>query len=352
MNFASDNAGPAHPSVIEALIRANEGHAMPYGADPLSQQVAQSIRDLFEAPQAAVYLVATGTAANALALASLCQPWQTVFGTDVSHIHEDECGAPEFYSGGAKLTLVPSENGKMTREALAEKIAAEETRGVHGVQRGPVSITQVTEKGTLYTLDEIAEIAALAKSYNLPVHLDGARFANAIAALGCTPADMTWRAGVDAVSFGGTKNGLMGVEAVVLFNPDKAWELELRRKRGAHLFSKHRYLAAQMQAYLEGDLWLELARRSNAAAAELAAGLAALPGADLLYPVEANILFPRFPRGLHRRLHDAGAQYYLWDGTLDGPDDAPLTARFVTDWTADSARVQGILAAAAPATAV
>ena len=343
MNFASDNAGPAHPSVLEALIRANEGHAMPYGADPLSQDVAARIRDLFEAPDAAVYLVSTGTAANALALACLCQPWQTMFGTEVSHIHEDECGAPEFYTGGAKLTLVPCEAGKMTRDTLAEKIAAEETRGVHGVQRGPVSITQATEKGTLYTLDEIAAIADLAKSYGLPVHMDGARFANAVAALGCTPAEMTWRAGIDALSFGGTKNGLMGVEAVVLFNPEKAWELELRRKRGAHLFSKHRYLAAQMQAYLADDLWLDLARRSNAAAAELATGLQSLPDADLLYPVQANILFPRFPRALHRRLHEAGAQYYLWDGTLDGPDETPLTARFVADWTADSARVQGLL---------
>jgi threonine aldolase len=349
MFFASDNAGPAHPAVLDALIAANDGHAMPYGTDPLSEAVTARIRDIFEAPQAAVYLVATGTAANALSLACLGQPWQTVFCTDVAHIHEDECAAPEFYSGGAKLTLVDNVNGKMPIDGLTSAIGAEETRGVHGVQRGPVSITQTTEKGTLYTLDEIAKIARIAKSHGLPLQMDGARFTNALVALGCTPAEMTWRAGIDALSFGGTKNGLMGVEAVVLFNPDKAWEFELRRKRGAHLFSKHRYLAAQMQAYLEGDRWLDMARAANAAAAIMAEGLAARPDTELLYPVEANILFPRFPRKVHRRLHDAGARYYLWDGTLDGDGDTPLTARLVADWTADATRVQAFLDAMGPA---
>ena len=349
MFFASDNAGPAHPAVMEALAAANEGHAMPYGGDPLSGAVAERIRALFEAPEAAVYLVATGTAANALALACMSQPWQTVFCSDVAHIHEDECAAPEFYSGGAKLTLVPHDLGRMPLDRLAAAIAGEETRGVHGVQRGPVSITQVTEKGTLYTLEQIAAIGALAKGHGLGLHLDGARFANALVALGCTPAEMTWRAGVDAVSFGGTKNGLLGVEAVVIFDPAKAWELELRRKRGAHLFSKHRYLAAQMGAYLEGGLWLDMARAANAAAARMAEGLAARPDTELLFPVEANILFPRFPRRVHQRLHEAGARYYLWDGPLDGDGDEMLTARLVADWTADAARVDGFLEAMGPA---
>ena len=339
MHFASDNAGPAHPAVLEALTKANEGHAAPYGADPLTEEVIARVRDIFEAPQAAVYLVATGTAANALALASFCQPWQTVFGSDVSHIHEDECAAPEFYSGGAKLTLVPNVDGKMPLDKLEAAITGEETRGVHGVQRGPISITQATEKGTLYSLDDIAGISALAKAHGLPVHMDGARFTNALVGLGCTPAEMTWRAGVDALSFGGTKNGLMGVEAVVLFDPDKAWEFELRRKRGAHLFSKSRYLSAQMAAYLQEDRWLDMAQRANAAAARLASALQARDDCELAYPVQANILFARMPRHVHQRLHDAGAQYYLWDGTLDGPGDEMVTARLVADWTAADARI-------------
>ena len=239
MFFASDNAGRVHPKVMEALVEANEGFAQPYGADPIMQDVRAKLRDIFEAPQAAVYLVATGTAANSIALATIGQPWQTVFCSPVAHIQEDECNAPEFYSGGAKLTLVGT-GDKMTALALRAAIGREETRGVHGAQRGPVSITQVTERGSVYSLDEIKALCDVAKSFDVPVHLDGARFANAQVALGCSAADMTWKAGVDVVSFGGTKNGLMGVEAVILFDPSKAWEFELRRKRGAHMFSKHR----------------------------------------------------------------------------------------------------------------
>ncbi len=339
MNFASDNAGPAHPRVMQALIRANEGYAMPYGADPEMAVVRARIREIFEAPEAAVYLVATGTAANALVLATLAQPWQTVFCASCAHIHEDECGAPEFYTGGSKLTLVDAPDGKMTPEGLRAKIEAEETRGVHGPQRGPVSITQATEKGTVYALAELRALTGVAQEFGLPVHLDGARFTNALVALGCTAAEMTWRAGVDAVSFGGTKNGLMGVEAVVIFDAAKAWEFELRRKRGAHLFSKHRYLSAQMAAYLEGDLWLEMARAANASAARLARGLRQAPDARLLFEPEANLMFAEWPRAAHKRLHDAGASYYLWGGTLDGPGDAMLAARLVADWSATEASV-------------
>ena len=333
MFLTSDNAGPAHPAVIEALARANEGYAPAYGADEQMEAVRDRIREVFEAPEAAVYLVATGTAANSLALATLSRPWQTVFCAPVAHIHEDECNAPEFFSGGAKLTLV-GDAPKMTPEALDRAIAAEESRGVHGPQRGPVSITNVTERGTVYTVEEVAALAAVARGHGLPVHMDGARFANALVALGCTPAEMTWKAGVDAVSFGGTKNGLLGVEAVIFFDPAHAWEFELRRKRGAHLFSKHRYLAAQMLAYLADDLWLDCARRANAAAVRLAEGLADVPGAAFLHAVEANMIFATLPRRTHERLFDAGAQYYLWNSTLEGAaPDAPLAARLVCDWS-------------------
>ncbi|GGH31734.1 L-threonine aldolase [Cribrihabitans marinus] len=343
MFFASDNSGPAPQQILDALAAANTGYAAAYGSDPLTAEVQARIREIFEAPQAAVHLVATGTAANALALATLAEPWQTVFCTRVAHIHEDECNAPEFYSG-AKLTLV-GDGDRMSSDALRAAIEAEGTRGVHGPQRGPVSITQATERGTVYSLDELRALCDAARAHGLPVHMDGARFANALVALGCSAAEMTWKAGVDAVSFGATKNGCLGVEAVVLFDPAKAWELELRRKRGAHLFSKHRYLAAQMAAYLRDDLWLDLAGRANVNCARLAAGLRGA-GATLLHEPQANMIFAAFPRALHRRLHAAGAVYHLWgSGTLEGEDaDEMLPCRLVCDWSLPEAEIDRFLA--------
>ncbi len=344
MFFASDNAGPVHPKAIEALSAANQGHALAYGADPLTEAVTARIRDLFEAPRAAVHLVATGTAANSLLLATLTSPWQTVFCTRMAHINEDECNAPEFFSGGAKLTLVADDDARMRPEALKAAIEGEETRGVHGPQRGPVSITQVTERGTVYGLDQIRAITDVARHYRLKTHLDGARFANAIVALGCSPAEMTWKSGIDAVSFGGTKNGLMGVEACILFEPDAAWELELRRKRAAHLFSKHRYLAAQMQAFLTDNLWRDMATTANARSARLARGLAAAPQVRIDFPVEANIIFAHWPRATHKRLQDAGAAYYVMGGPVDqGDPDEPLQARLVCDWSTTEAEVDRFL---------
>ncbi|MDO6799652.1 low specificity L-threonine aldolase [Shimia thalassica] len=338
MFFASDNAGPAHPSVLTALADANQGYAMPYGADPIMDEVRTKIRDIFEAPNAEVFLVATGTAANSLALACYCQPWQTMFCAPVAHIQEDECNAPEFFAGGAKLTLV-GEGEKMTPTALEQSIRREETRGVHGPQRGPVSITQVTERGTVYSLEELNALTKVAKSFDLPVHLDGARFANALVALDCSPADMTWKAGVDVVSFGGTKNGCVGVEAVIFFDPDKAWEFELRRKRGAHLFSKHRYLSAQMNAYLTDDVWRQNAQQANANCARLAKGLKDL-GVKFMHDPQANIVFCSFPRAAHQRLHDAGAVYYVWSGELEGEDPAEmLEARLVCDWSLSNEQI-------------
>lgn len=332
MFFSSDNAGPVHPQVMNRLMDANQGYALPYGADELMDEVRSAIRKLFEAPQAEVFLVATGTAANALALATYCAPWQTVFCSEASHIEHDECGAPEFYTGAAKLKLV-AEDDKMSPDALRNAIAGRDPSDLHMTQRGPVSITQVTENGRVHSLAELQTLTAIAKEYDLPVHLDGARFANAIAALGCSAADMTWRAGVDVVSFGGTKNGCMGVEAVVLFDPDKAREFQLRRKRGAHLFSKHRYLSAQMAGYLEDDLWLKTAQAANANAAYLAQKLTA-KGGVLMYEVDANMIFVRLSRAAHKRLHAAGAKYYILEGALNsGTDDEMLPARLVCDWS-------------------
>jgi len=267
--LSSDNAGPAAPEILAAVTAANEGYTPGYGAEDSMAAVTAQIREIFEAPEAAVYLVGVGTAANALALATLIEPWQTIYCHTRAHIEEDECGAPEVFTGGAKLSLVPGAEAKIDPVALSETLARGTDNFVHNVQRGALSITNVTELGAVYSTAEIAELCKLSKTYNLPIHLDGARIANALVATNASPADMTWRAGIDAISLGGTKNGCLGVEAVVLFDPQKAWEFELRRKRGGHLFSKHRYLSAQMQAYLTDGLWLSLARRANDAALQM-----------------------------------------------------------------------------------
>ncbi len=334
MFFASDNASPVPAEVMAALTRANQGYAMPYGNDAIMDEVRTRIREIFEAPEAAVYLVATGTTANALSLAICCPPWATVFCHRAAHIAEDECGAPEFYTAGAKLTLIDGPHGKITPEALATTIANTARGGVHNVQRGMLSLTNITEAGSAYTAAEIAALTRIARDAGLPCHLDGARFANALVATNASPAEMTWKAGIDVLSFGGTKNGLMGVEAVVIFDPAKAWEFELRRKRAGHLFSKHRYLSAQMQAYLTDDLWLSLAGRANDAGQRLASGLRALPFATLETPPAANLMFATLPRAAHRRAKAAGAAYYIMsaDDALTGPDDTPQLARFVTSW--------------------
>jgi threonine aldolase len=331
---------------MAAVAAANAGHAPSYGADAITGRVTDRLRALFEAPEAAVHLVATGTAANALALACLCPPWGAVFCHREAHVMEDECGAPEFYAGGAKLVPIDGEHGRIPPDALARALAATGRIGVHNVQKGALSLTNATEAGTLYRPSDVAALAALAHAEGVPVHMDGARFANAVARLGCTPAELTWRAGVDVLSLGGTKGGCLGVEAVILFDPARAREFELRRKRGGHLLSKHRFLAAQMDAWLADGLWLRLAAAANARADALARGIAGLPGGRLLHPVEANEVFAAWPRAGHRALRQAGAEYYLWpaDESLDGPGDAPASARLVCDWSTAEAEVARFLA--------
>jgi threonine aldolase len=340
MFFSSDNAGPVHPKVMEAIMQANTGYASGYGADTFTETARQQVKDVFEAPEAAVEFVINGTSANALLLATMSQPWDTIFCADIAHIQEDECNAPEFYSQ-AKLTLVPTVDGKMTPDALRAKIMAEQTRGAHGPQRGPLSITQVTEKGTLYSLDEIRALTDIAREFGMKTHLDGARFANAMVALDCTAAEMSWKAGVDTVSFGGTKNGAMGVEACVIFDPDLAWEFELRRKRGGHLLSKHRFLSAQMQGYLADGLWLETARAANARCAQLAAGIRRHDGLSFQCDPQANIIFFDMSRSEHKRMLDNGATYYVLSGDPHAGDpDEMLTGRLVTDWSVTEDAVQ------------
>jgi threonine aldolase len=337
MRFASDNTSGAAPEVMAALLKVNEGYERSYGADAAMTRVTALVREIFEAPEAVIHLVATGTAANALAIATHCQPWGAVFCHTHAHIAEDECNAPEFYSG-AKLVLVPGDLGRMTPATLAKALGSTGEGGVHGVQRGMLSLTNVTEAGTVYTPAQIAELTALAKEHDLPCHLDGARFANALVATGATPAEMTWKAGIDVLSLGGTKNGCLGVEGVVLFNPAKSWELELRRKRGGHLFSKHRFLSAQMQAYLTDGLWLRLATQANAMGQRLASGLrvkgATVPEAT------ANMMFPEWAEGTHARLEVAGATYYRFPAA-----PGRERARLVTSWSTTEADVNRFLAA-------
>jgi threonine aldolase len=337
MFFASDNSSGVPAEILTALAQANAGYMPSYGNDPVMTRVRDRLREVFEAPEAAVYLVATGTAANALAISIACPPWGAVFCHRSAHAAEDECGAPEFFTGGAKLVLVEGADGKMTSETLAASLARTGAGGVHGVQRGMLSITNVTEAGTVYSTSEVAALAALARADGLPVHMDGARFANALVATNASPAEMTWKAGVDILSFGGTKNGLMGVEAVILFDPAKAWEFELRRKRGGHLFSKHRYLSAQMDAYLQHDLWLRLARQANAMGARLSQGIAALPGGSLMHPVQANMIFAQLPQAAHDRAMQAGAAYYQM------PHLGPGACRLVCSWSTTEADVENFL---------
>ena len=345
MFFASDNASPVPQPVLDAMVRVNEGYAAAYGADAEMEMLRGMIREVFEAPRAEVFLVATGTAANVLALATLIEPWQAIYCHRQAHISVDECGAPEFYTGGAKLTLVDGDNGKMTPEALRAAIKVQVQGDVHSVQRGALSLTNVTEAGTVYTAGELKLLSDVAKAHGMPVHLDGARFANAVVSTGATPAEMSWKAGVDVLSFGGTKNGLMGVEAVILFDPKLAWEFELRRKRGGHLFSKHRYLSAQMLAYLTDGLWLELAAKANASAAKLSGGILGIKGASLVHPTQANAVFASWPRIGHRKAMEAGAKYYFWgsDGTLDGPDDGLESARLVCSWCTTDQEIERFL---------
>jgi len=331
MFFASDNTSPVPPQVMAALNTANAGYRRSYGNDDEMGEVRRLIRDVFEAPNAEVYLVATGTTANVLSLATLVDPWQAIYCHRYAHIAMDECGAPEFYSGGAKLELVDGDHGKILPVGLETAIATQVKGDVHSVQPGALSLTNVTEAGTVYTVEEVTALNAIAKSHGIRTHLDGSRFANALVSTGATPAEMSWKAGVDVLSFGGTKNGLLGAEAVILFDPDLAWEFELRRKRGGHLFSKHRYLSAQMLAYLQDDLWLELAARSNASAAKLATTLQALPDVTLTHPVDANLVFAAMPRAMHKRAIAAGAVYSAIDP--EGDEAEMLNCRLVCSWS-------------------
>jgi threonine aldolase len=311
MNFSSDNVTCAAPEIAAALSAANSGPAMPYGADTATGNVEKTIAELFGAPQADVFLLATGTASNALALAVLCPPYGSIYCHPEAHIAVDECGAPEFYSGGAKLVHLPDRQGKITADDLATALK-DEHGDVHHVKPAALSITQTGETGAVYSIDEIRAITDVAHANGLKVHMDGARFANAVAALGCAPADVTHKAGIDVLSFGASKNGAFAAEAVVLFTPGLAEEFAYRRKRAGHLFSKMRFLAVQFEAYLKDGLWLKMAAHANDCMATLASGLDDIENIELLFPAPANMLFARLPNHMIEGLRAAGFAFYDW----------------------------------------
>lgn len=350
MNFCSDNVTGCSPEILTALAAANSGSAMPYGHDKYTQQLQQQFSDLFE-KEVLVFPVATGSAANALALSVLTPPFGAIYCHQDAHINADECGAPEFYTGGAKLVPLPGQHGKLSAADLALSLKKAEAGVVHHVQPAAVSLTQGTEAGTTYKLEEIQRLAEITHTHGLSLHMDGARFANALVSLGCTPAQMTWKSGVDVLSFGATKNGAMAAEAVVFFNPALAATFRYRRKRGGHLFSKMRFLSVQLQVYLEDNLWLRNARHANQMAVKLASGLALVPGVHVLHPVEINEIFVYFPQEVVKGLLAAGFNfYYTWDDQEQG-----ATARLVTAFDTQEEDVQAFvetahsLAASSPA---
>ncbi len=317
LNFRSDNESPAAPAIITALLDANHGTAWAYAEDPLSERLDEAFSDLFGIGTTVVP-VSTGTVANSIALACVTPPWGNVFCHRNAHIFNDESGAPEFFGNGLRLTPVAGPEGKFTAEALQHTIAATEGHGVHSYVPAAVSLTQSTESGTVYQPEEISSICAAAAAKGMATHLDGARFGNAIAALACHPGDVSWKAGIQMMSFGASKNGCMAAEALLFFGrPELREKAERLRKRSGHLLSKMRYVSAQLLAYIENDLWLELAAHANKQAARFSYAVAQHSKASLEYPVHANEVFVKWTAGGFTRLEESGVQFLTWPGRDD-----------------------------------
>ena len=343
MDFTSDNAAGAAPQILDALARENDGTAASYGADGVTARLSRRFAAILER-EVAVFPIVTGTAANALALAAVTPPHGAVMCHELAHVHVDECGAPEMFSGGAKLVPLSGPGARIDPAALEAALAALPAGIVHHVQPAALTVTQSTELGAVYTPDEIGALAEIARGRGLRVHMDGARFANAVAALGLTPAEITWKAGIEIMSFGATKNGALAAEAVIVFDPDLARDLAFRRKRAGHLLSKMRFLSAQLEAYLEDGLWLALAAHANAMTARLAAGLAALPGVALHLQPQANEIFVRLQMEVIARLKGGGARFHPWP--MPGDDAQARTVRLVTSFQSQASEIDAFLALA------
>jgi threonine aldolase len=329
MNFASDNHYGASAEILAALAAIGQGPAPAYGDDAITARVRARFCEIFER-DVAVYPVINGTTANSLSLATLVPPHGAILCHAEAHIAVDECGAPEFFTHGAKLVPIEGADAKLTPASIEQALGHFQKGFVHHAQPFAISLTQSTELGTVYTPAELVAISRLAHAREMKVHVDGARFANALAGLGCTPAELTWKSGVDVLSFGATKNGAMAAEAVVFFNPDDARDFEYRRKKSGHLLSKMRFVSAQLDAYLAKDHWLANARRANALAQRLAQGLAQAPDIAIAHPVSANAVFARMPQARAKMLRDAGALFYDWGVPKDGKVLARLMLSFAT----------------------
>lgn len=333
VKFASDNVAGACPEVLDALMKANEGDSAPYGNDDYSKVLQEKFSEIFE-KEVIVYPTASGTAANALALSTMTPVFGNIYCHKLAHINTDECGAPEFYTGGAKLIPLTGINGKITPEELEKNISG--TGIVHHTQPSSVSITQVCETGEVYELDEIKKIADVANKHKLNTHMDGARFANALVALNCTPAEMTWKSGIDVLSFGATKNGCIAAEAIIFFKPELVGNISFLMKRAGHLLSKMRFVSAQLDAYISNDVWLKNAKQANEMGKKLSDGLVKHNSIKLAYPTQANEVFAKFPREMIEHLNSLG--YKMNEDELDGQ-----AVRLVAAWNTQNSDVESFL---------
>ena len=333
VKFASDNVAGACPEVLDALMKANEGDSAPYGNDDYSKVLQEKFSEIFE-KEVIVYPTASGTAANALALSTMTPVFGNIYCHKLAHINTDECGAPEFYTGGAKLIPLTGINGKITPEELEKNISG--TGIVHHTQPSSVSITQVCETGEVYELDEIKKITDVAHKHKLNMHMDGARFANALVALNCTPAEMTWKSGIDVLSFGATKNGCIAAEAIIFFKSELVGNISFLMKRAGHLLSKMRFVSAQLDAYISNDVWLKNAKQANEMGKKLSDGLVKHNSIKLAYPTQANEVFAKFPREMIEHLNSLG--YKMNEDELDGQ-----AVRLVAAWNTLNSDVESFL---------
>jgi threonine aldolase len=349
MHFGSDNVVGASRKVLDAIVAANDGAMPSYGEDEIAKRVSGTLAEVFE-HEVSVFMVPGGTAANGLSLACIVPPFGEIFCHVESHVMTDECGAPENFTGGAKLKGLQGVGGKIGLDALKAELEAPR-RGVHSVKPAALSITNLTECGTLYRPGEIAALSGLARQHGLKVHMDGARFANAVVGSNASPAELTWKSGVDVLSLGATKNGALAAEAVVFFNPADAEGMAERRMRGGLLVSKGRFLSSQFEAWLDGGHWLDLARHANACAARLAAGLAGIADVRVPWAVEGNEVFPVIPVAMEQRLLGEGFRFYRWrSGSLPADQhvaDGDVMVRMVCSFATKTEDVDRLVSRAA-----
>ena len=331
--FASDNYSGICPEAVAYTIKANERHEVAYGNDPWTEQVSNRLRELFEI-ECEVYFVFNGTAANSLALSALCQSYHSIICHELAHVETDECGAPEFFSNGSKILPSPGENGKLTPEAI--ELLVRKRSDIHYPKPKVITLTQATEVGTVYTKAELLEIRNVADKYSLKIHMDGARFANAVARLNVAPKSITWQCGVDILCFGGTKNGLAVGEVVVIFNKQQAADFDYRCKQAGQLASKMRFLSAPWLGLLQDDVWLKNAANANQRAASLARQLAEIPGVSIMFPQEANSVFVQMPEQVIGYLHRQGWHFYTFIGAGG--------ARFMCSWDTTEESVAALVA--------